>query len=291
MTQIIHYPLPKHFCRSEFLQFHGHSGYAVSEEIHEMTFKKGMLWNGKPLCLEFDFSDESSAQITMVDLIKVDADFQRMLDHFLTATQPIGVFEQHFADHPELGDIIREQNGLAMTTMATPFEALSWAIVSQQVSIKAARSLRKRFVEAVGIRHDTGLFCYPDAKSMLALTVDDLRSAGLSRTKSQTLLDVSQRICAGEICLDISKRDKLIHDLLSVKGIGMWTVNYTLLRGFACLDSSLHGDLAIRKSLALLLDADFVTEKEALAWLEKLQPYRSLAAVHLWKFLNNAVRG
>lgn len=70
------------------------------------------------------------------------------------------------------------------------------------------------------------------------------------------------------------------HPLL---GIGPWTLNYTLLRGFGWLDGSLHGDVAVRRGLQLLLESDEkITEAEAQTWLVEFSPWRALVAAHLW---------
>ena len=70
--------------------------------------------------------------------------------------------------------------------------------------------------------------------------------------------------------------------LSAIRGIGPWTISYALLRGFGHLDGSLHGDVAVRRNLARLLEKDAVTEKETAAWLAPFSPWRALVAAHLW---------
>lgn len=71
--------------------------------------------------------------------------------------------------------------------------------------------------------------------------------------------------------------------LLRLRGIGPWTVDYALLRGFGWLDGSLHGDAAVRRKLQRLLgSAEKVTEDYARRWLAEFSPWRALVAAHLW---------
>jgi DNA-3-methyladenine glycosylase II len=172
---------------------------------------------------------------------------------------------------------------------ASPFEALSWAIIGQQISLSAAISIRRRFIQATAVLHSSGLWCYPDANVVARLSESQLRAAGLSASKVLTL----QGVCAAlqESRLDLPPDpdpraiESLRAQLLAIKGIGPWTVNYTLLRGFGWMDASLHGDVAVRRSLqALLKTEDKLSEAETQRWLEAFSPWRALVAAHLWSW-------
>jgi DNA-3-methyladenine glycosylase II len=147
--------------------------------------------------------------------------------------------------------------------------------------------LRRRLIVLAGAQHSAGLCCYPDAAHLARLSEDELRSAGFSATKAHTLLTVGQRVAAGELPLDdwlaAPPVEVLRERLLAIRGIGPWTVDYTLLRGFGWLDGSLHGDAAVRRGLQLLSGASQAPdEKETRAWLAPFAPWRALLAAHLW---------
>ncbi|MEQ1967988.1 hypothetical protein ABLA30_13355 [Xenorhabdus nematophila] len=64
----------------------------------------------------------------------------------------------------------------------------------------------------------------------------------------------------------------------------MWTINYTLLRGFNYLDGSLHGDVAVRRNLQYLLrQEDKVSAELAEKWLVNFSPWKALVGAHLWR--------
>jgi 3-methyladenine DNA glycosylase/8-oxoguanine DNA glycosylase len=74
-----------------------------------------------------------------------------------------------------------------------------------------------------------------------------------------------------------------ITQLLAIPGIGPWTVNYALLRGFGYLDGSLHGDVAVRRGMQTLFGSEEkINDKKAETWLEMFSPWRALIAAHIW---------
>ena len=172
-----------------------------------------------------------------------------------------------------------------------------------------AVAIRRRMIEACGLRLPDGLHCHPDAQRVLALGEAGLRQVGFTASKAGTLMGLSEAVQAGRLPLDAwleaptaDTVNDLSKRLLALKGIGPWTVSYALLRGYGWLDGSLHGDVAVRRALGALLARDAgtadmpspavppsqaltVTPQAAEAWLAPLSPWRALAAAHLWASL------
>lgn len=284
--------LPKHYRTDDILAFHNRDVLAVAESVDGHSLRKGLLWNRQAACLTIRFNQNSADAELVIDGLAAtnDADaLFNLVQRMLGLTQSIEDFEHSYRQHPQLGVLIAQQPGLRVPTSATVFEALSWAITGQQISVSAAISIRRKLIQAAGLRHSSGLACYPDAKQLALLSESDLRQAGFSQAKAQTLLAVSRMIEIGELSLekiiDTSNVEEVRRQLLLIRGIGPWTVNYALLRGFGWLDGSLHGDVAVRHGLqALLGSADKVTEQQAQQWLMPFSPWRALVAAHLWAF-------
>jgi DNA-3-methyladenine glycosylase II len=252
--------------------------------------RKALVWNGSPACLTLHFGpDRADAALTIDGAPGAGcaARFEAMVHRMLGLTQDIDAFEAQHRHHPQVGAVIARQAGLRVAVAATPFEALTWAVTGQQISLGAAVSLRRKLILAAGVRHASGLMCYPDAERIAALTVDALRAAGFSAAKANTLLTLARLAADGELPLDAWLQtlpvDEIREHLLSVRGIGPWTVDYTLLRGFGWMDGSLHGDAAVRRSLQTVLGVeDKISEHDARAWLAAFSPWRALLAAHLW---------
>jgi DNA-3-methyladenine glycosylase II len=286
--------LPDDFRSADMLKFHHRDVLAVAEAVDADSLRKGILWNGSPACLTIRF-DQTRAQVALAtDGISVAGDteaLRKLAQRMLGLDQPIEEFELGYRDHPQLGILIASHTGLRVPVTASIFEALSWAIICQQISVSAAVTIRRRLIQLAALRHSSGLYCFPDAQHLVDFSENDLRQAGFSQNKARCLLTVSRMIVAGELMLeytgDRAAVDRICEQLLKIRGVGPWTVNYALLRGFGWLDGSLHGDLAVRRGLQKLLGTtDPISEQQAQQWLAPFSPWRALVAVHLWAFLS-----
>lgn len=282
--------LPKNFRAGDVLAFHRRDRQALAEQVEGRAIRKGIAWNGQPACLTVSFGDGDARVELAVDGdpgAAADVALRRLVRLMLGLTQNVEAFEDAWREHPEIGPLIAERPGLRVSLSATPFEALTWAITGQQISVRAAISVRRRLIGMAGLRHSSGIACYPDAARLLEIGEADLRTAGLSGTKAATLVRLSNLVVAGELPLDewavTLPVDEIRERLRQVRGIGPWTINYALLRGFGWLDGSLHGDVAVRRSLQTILGAtERVGEADAQRWLAQFSPWRALVAAHLW---------
>ncbi len=283
-------PLPPGFRVEDVLAFHRRDAQQLAERVTEDGLSKGLVRDGRPTCLTIRFRDG----LVQAELASdgpgsegADEALARLVSRMLGLDQPVAEFEQTHHAHPALGPLIAARPGLRVPLAATPFEALSWAITGQQISVAAALTLRRNLVRACALAHSGGLACYPDAERVADLDEGSLRAAGFSGAKTLTLLGLARAVAEGRLPLDAwceDLRPEAVREvLLAVRGIGPWTVDYTLLRGFGWLDGSLHGDAAVRRGLQVLLgSAERIGEAEAKRWLATFSPWRALVAAHLW---------
>jgi DNA-3-methyladenine glycosylase II len=199
-------------------------------------------------------------------------------------------FEAAVRGDPLFAPLVQRERGLRIIQSATIFEALSWAIIGQQINLTFAIALRRTFIGLAGRAHASGLWCYPEALDAARLDLDALTSRKFSRAKAETLLRLARLVADGALDLrrdtdplDVSER------LLAVKGIGPWTVNYALLRGYGFPDCSLEGDVAVRTAIGRLRGVERPGLQEAAAFLEMYRPHRTMAAAHLWASLSQSV--
>lgn len=282
-------PLFGNYRKQDFLGFHRRDSQMIAERVGDNSLEKGIIWKDYPACLTLKFRPKSVKMELAIDGKRPPEDLAAliiMVKHMLGLAQNTAEFESVFNDHPHIGRLIACNPGLRVPLSATPFEALSWAIIGQQISVSAAISIRRRFILAMGIQHSSGLWCHPTPARIVQFNEDILRAAGFSQAKTKTLLALSQAIVQNDLDLDIPVNTESIErlgaQLLKIRGIGPWTINYALLRGFGWLDGSLHGDVAVRNNLRALLGTDKITEQETRQWLAHFSPWRALVAVHLW---------
>ncbi|ANJ67331.1 hypothetical protein A9404_08005 [Halothiobacillus diazotrophicus] len=287
--------LPADFRPSDILSFHRRDPQEIAERVTDTCLYKGMIWGGYPAQLTIEFAEGVAHAALTVDGPHAGnlPLFQALVHRLLGLNQDISAFEAAYREHPQLGQMIARNPGLRVPVTTTPFEALTWAITGQQISVQAAVSLRRKLIVTAGIAHSSSLLCYPEAPQITALPLDRIRQAGYSRTKAETLHRLAGLVADGSLPLDAGlgtgrplsseAAEALRAQLLAVKGIGPWTVSYALLRGFGWLDGSLHGDVAVRRGLQRLIDNETpVDEKQARDWLIPFAPWRALVAAHLW---------
>jgi len=283
-------PLPQNLHLPYFMAFHRRDTQEVSEAAGETQIRKGLIWSGLPACLTVQLGDTHAQATLDVDGTVAPGDAQtleKMVRRMFGVDQPVEAFEAAHRDHPALGRLIAQQAGLRVPVAATPFEALVWAITGQQISVAAAISIRRKMILTVGIRHASGLYCHPDASHLVALSDADWRQAGFSVAKVKSIRFVTEKVLDGNLPLDTWADAPPVDDiearLNAISGIGPWTISYTLLRGFGWLDGSLHGDVAVRRKLQMLLRSETpLDQAQTKAWLAPFSPWRALVAAHLW---------
>ena len=292
MTTLIHsVTLPIDYNLADFLSFHQRDSQEFAERVAHNTLEKGLIWQQQPACLSIHFTAEQAHAQLLLDSDQVNTsarlkDWSSWLEYFLGLQQPTQSFFKQHRQHAELGPLIQRHPGLRVAQVSSPFEAITWAIIGQQISVAAALNVRRRFIELAGAQHSSGIWCYPDAQRVAQLSIEALRSVGLSLNKAQAMAQVSQRLHSKTLQfpeqVNSENVEQLRSELLAISGIGPWTVNYTLMRGFAWLDGSLHGDAAVRRYLQVLLKQEQLSAKQTEQWLLQFSPWRALVAAHLW---------
>lgn len=205
-------------------------------------------------------------------------------DHQLAIKQAA----EHLATNdPALAPIIARTGLFTPVPHTDYYWELVDSIISQQLSIKAARTIEGRFLDMFGGRQ-------PQPHELLGKTVDELRTVGLSRAKANYVLDLAKHIEEGELQLDkISgmPNAEIIKELTAVKGIGEWTAHMFLIFALGRLDVLPVGDLGIRNGVQKLYNLDHLplpAEVQDIALKNKWHPYESIASWYVWQSVDNA---
>jgi DNA-3-methyladenine glycosylase II len=169
----------------------------------------------------------------------------------------------------------------------SPYEALLRSIVYQSISGKAAATIFARVKALGGDGHA------PTPEQMLALRKPALRKAGLSGAKVLAMKDLARKTVAGVVpTLDeahVLSDEELVERLVSVRGIGVWSVEMFLIFRLGRPDVLPIHDLGVRKGWSVAYGKKHMpTPKELLAFGERWRPYRTVASWYMWRAFERA---
>jgi DNA-3-methyladenine glycosylase II len=160
------------------------------------------------------------------------------------------------------------------------FGMLVASIISQQISGKAARSIRQRLVDRIAPERIA-------PHTLAACSITELRSVGISPQKAGYLHDLASKVDSGAVRLDRTGRmtdDEAIAELIQVKGIGVWTAQMFLMFSLGRLDIFPHEDLGIRAALKRLYGLRELPDKETSHEIARpWRPYATIASWYCWR--------
>ena len=186
---------------------------------------------------------------------------------------------------PVLRELMRVHGpcGLADAQHTDPFRALVSAIISQQLSTRAAATIKAR------LDHLAGGPLTP--RRLAAIDDERLRGVGLSRQKIAYIRDLCNRVSSGQLALDhldAMTDEDVVGALTSVKGIGRWTAEMFLMFRLHRPDVLPVGDLGIIKAVQRAYGLRKIPSPDRLTKLgEQWRPYKSVACWYLWASLDN----
>ncbi|WP_460528763.1 DNA-3-methyladenine glycosylase 2 family protein [Flindersiella endophytica] len=224
-----------------------------------------------------DLRDLGSAVARARRLLHLDAD-------------PAGTLDVLSGDEL-LGPLVQSRPGLRVPGSVDPFETAVRAVIGQQVSLAAARTVAGRLVLAYGepLAEPAGtvLRTFPSPE---ALADADPADFAMPKARSRTIRELAAAVAGGDVVLDpgVDRADAM-KQLLALPGVGPWTAEYVALRGLGDPDAFPGTDLGIRHSLVSLGIPDDPATITALA--TRWKPLRSYAAQHLWTYRPDSPAG
>ena len=181
-----------------------------------------------------------------------------------------------------LGPLARAHPGLRVPGTFDGFELAVRAIVGQQVSVKAARTLVGRLVAAHGqvveLAGAGPSRLFPTADAIAALAPAELARIGLVASRAKAVHALAGAVAKDALDLEPGADvEATMRALVALPGIGDWTAGYVAMRALRWPDAFLAGDLVVRRAMGAATAAR--AEKESAAW----RPWRAYAVMHLWK--------
>lgn len=179
---------------------------------------------------------------------------------------------------------------LKQRSRRSPFESLARAIAYQQLHDKAAESILRRFVTLFPRRR------FPRPDELLALDAGRIRRCGFSRAKALALRDLAAKTLDGTVptsrAIARLDDDAIVERLITIRGIGRWTVEMLLIFQLGRPDVLPVDDFGVRNGFRIAYGRrSMPTPKEMLRYGQRWKPYRTAASWYLWRAADRVKNG
>jgi len=161
-------------------------------------------------------------------------------------------------------------------TQQSPFEALIYSIVGQQISTGAVKTIWSRFqslVEEI------------TPKNILNSDPAAIQKCALTNRKVDYILGIARTACSGELdfgSLENLSDEEIIQELKALDGVGVWTVEMLLIHSLCRPDVISYSDLAIRRGMMRLYRLKSLSKAQFERYRKRYTPYSSTASIYLW---------
>lgn len=285
--------LPAGYTIGHLMRSLGRDPYSVTERLEGDTYTCGIRLRADAHTLQLDFSagrvavwlDKPSPHMAMVHGI---------VTGLLGLEQDTTGFAK-IANTLGYQRLIEDRTELRLSQTHSFYTGLLWTVIGQQINMPFAQILQSRLIEKTGARLKNGLFAPPLPEAVAALEPADLLPLQFSRQKADYVVSISRLIASGELSIDRLPElsaTRVQHQLLAIRGLGPWSVNYLMMRALGFADCLPIGDTGVTSGVIRLFDLQQRPDKEEiLRRMAPFSPCRSLATAHLWQLSQAPTRG
>ena len=200
-------------------------------------------------------------------------------------------YELGRADQAMAG-LVEQFYGLHLPHTASVFEALVLAVLGQQISTNVARIIRTLLIETFGPSAEFDgetYYAFPRPASIWASSPAELHTMKLTQRKSEYVHGLAGSALNPEMgleCLEELTDREIVEKLVALRGVGMWTAQWALIRAVGRPDALPLGDLALRRVVSrLFMDGEDVNDAKVEEIAQRWSPYRTYATVYLFSAL------
>jgi DNA-3-methyladenine glycosylase II len=294
-NQAISIPKPGLFSFEECLWFLNRNYDECLHQINGNSITKAVTLDGEALV--FTMSAEGKNISVKIETPNASSGIQSKLKAFiidwLDMERNVAPFYRLLKAHPALHYMTKDFAGLRLIGIADLHEALCWCIIGQQINLgfayKLKRSLVERFGEFTEV-NDTKYWIFPQPGVLANLSIEQLKQLQFSRQKAEYIIHISQQFCEGNISKEklfaLPTTEERRKSLTAIRGVGIWTANYALMKTLKDLNCIPHGDIGLLNALS---NHELIKDRKDTKAIEKLfQKFRgweSYLVFYLWRSL------
>lgn len=216
----------------------------------------------------------------------------REICDWLDLQRDLRPFEQLAQQDELLRPLLEDYRGLRLIGFPDLFEAMTWAIIGQQITLSFAYTLKRRFVEQYGsheVIDGVTYWAFPRPEVIAHIEPDMLRHLQFSRRKAEYIIDIAREMAEGTLSksgLQQLSSEDIRKRLLRIRGVGEWTADYVLMKCFQEASAFPVADVGLHQALQHRLGMSRKpTLEEVKQYGERWEGWESYATFYLWRSL------
>lgn len=286
---------PSDFNFKECLVFLGRSDHEILHRISDGHLFKLIKIEGELVLLKIE---EISNLIRIEFPVKTPAPavLERVAAYvweWFDLNHELASFYEMASKDKVLHTISNQYRGLRIIGIPDLFEALTWAVLGQQINLTFAYTLKKRFVEQFGESltfEGNTYWLFPAYEAIAPISVEELKKLQFTTRKAEYIIGIAQLMSSGQLTkvtlLELQNYQQVKKALMAIRGVGAWTADYVMMKSLHCTSAFPIADVGLHNAIKLQLGLE---RKPALEEIEELaktwEGWQAYATFYLWRSL------
>jgi DNA-3-methyladenine glycosylase II len=264
--------------------------------IEGNTVVKALEVEGKP-CL---FRISNSKDGLKIDILEgentsaLEQAISKFIDEWFDLGRNLQPFYQLLKKEKKLAYMAEEYRGLRLIGIPDLFEALCWSIIGQQINLTFAYKLKRRLVEQYGRSvsyNGNEYYLFPESAALAKANIISLREMQYSQKKAEYVIGIAgifnKGLVSKTILQDLTSFAAQQQALTAIRGIGIWTANYALMKSLRIAGAIPYGDVGL---LQALVNHGLIKDRKDQTGIDKLfskfKDWESYLVFYLWRSLS-----
>ena len=293
--QLTSLPLPHHFSFEETRSFLDRGFDDCLYQLSDNAVTKLLDFpDGKGLLCVSQIGDRLQIKLRKASISPVDLKFaQNYVTEWFDLKRKLEPFYELLGQHAQLSGLAHKFQGSRLVGIPDLFEAICWAIIGQQINLTFAYQVKRALVEKYGdleIVDGQPYYTFPLPETLINASRETLVKLKFSRQKIDYLYNVSHAFVHQEMSrarlAACPHKAAQIELLTSIKGIGIWTANYVLMKTMRDMTCITYGDAGLNKALHKIFALPKKPKKDEVAQVFKgFEQWESYLNFYLWRTL------
>jgi DNA-3-methyladenine glycosylase II len=290
-------PLPKEFSFAETLHYLSKSSVELLHRIKNGCIEKLLEIHGTEVLVEVSQPQSSHLQLRFLNqLPPTEQAYHQIVQYvceWLDLETDVTAFYQLAKTDPLLRPLVERYHGLRIVGIPDLFEALTWAVIGQQIHLTFAFTLKQRLIEHFGTFktwRGEQYWLFPKPSQFDESAIPRLRRLQFPQKKAEYIVGIAQEINSGRLSKDKLRNNlqQAERQLCQIRGIGPWTANYAMMRCFRDPSAFPIADVGLHHALKHLLQRkEKPTRDETKVIFARWKNWEAYAVFYLWRSLDD----